>query len=69
MMGEWKAWVTMSIRPALRVEMEQFAAREQRSHGSTGVIPLDWGFEHLSCDKKWNDYTAFSIGPCFCNES
>jgi hypothetical protein len=29
-MGEWKAYGTMQIRPALRGELVEFAAREQR---------------------------------------
>ncbi len=46
-MGEWKACVTLRIRPALRIEMEQFAGREQRSLGNIGAVLLEWGFEQL----------------------
>ncbi len=46
-MGEWKASVTMRIRPALRAELVEFAAREQRSLGNIGAILLEWGLEQL----------------------
>jgi hypothetical protein len=46
-MGEWKASVTMRIRPALRVELVEFATREQRSLGNLGAILLEWGLEQL----------------------
>ena len=46
-MGEWKASVSLRIRPALRMEMEQFAASEQRSLGNVGALLLEWGFEQL----------------------
>jgi hypothetical protein len=46
-MGEWKANVTMRIRPALRAELVEIAAREQRSLGNIGAILLEWGLEQL----------------------
>jgi hypothetical protein len=46
-MGEWKACVTMRIRPALRDELVEFAAREQRSLGNVGAILLEWGLKQL----------------------
>ncbi len=46
-MGEWKASVSLRIRPALRIEMERFAASEQRSLGNVGALLLEWGFEQL----------------------
>ena len=46
-MGEWKACVTMRIRPALREELVEIAAREQRSLGNIGAILLEWGYEQL----------------------
>jgi hypothetical protein len=46
-MGEWKASVTMRIKPTLRVELVEFAAREQRSLGNIGAILLEWGLEQL----------------------
>jgi hypothetical protein len=46
-MGEWKVSITLRIRPALRVEMEQFAAGEQRSRGNMGALLLEWAFAQL----------------------
>jgi hypothetical protein len=47
MMGKWKACVPVCIGPALRVEMEEIAAGEQRCRGHNAVILLKWGFEQL----------------------
>jgi hypothetical protein len=44
-MGKWKACVTMQIRPPLRVELVEFAAREQRSLGNVAAILLEWGLK------------------------
>ena len=46
-MGEWKASVSLRIKPELRVEMEQFAAVEQRSLGNIGALLLVWAFDQL----------------------
>ncbi len=46
-MGEWKACLTLRIRPALRIELEQFAGREQRSLGNLAAVLLDWSFQQL----------------------
>lgn len=46
-MGEWKVPVTMRIRPSLRVELVEFAVREQRSIGNMGAILLEWAFKQL----------------------
>ncbi len=46
-MGEWKACFTLRIRPNLRLELEQFAAREQRSLGNIGAVLLEWSFQQL----------------------
>jgi len=35
-MGEWKESVTVRIRPALRVELVEFATKERRSLGNIG---------------------------------
>jgi hypothetical protein len=40
-MGEWKARVSLRIRPALRVKLAEFAAREQRSLGNIGAVLLE----------------------------
>ena len=46
-MGEWKANVTMRIRPALRDQLAEFAVQEQRSLGNIGAILLEWSLEQL----------------------
>ena len=46
-MGEWKAQVSFRIRQDLRLEIEEFAAREKRSLGNVGAVLLEWGFEQL----------------------
>src|SRR5258707_122124 len=46
-MGEWKACFTLRIRPNLRLELEQFAPREQRSLGNIGAVLLEWSFQQL----------------------
>ena len=47
MMGEWKASVTIRIRPSLRSELIAFAENEHRSLGNLGALLLEWSFEKL----------------------
>jgi hypothetical protein len=46
-MGIWKASVSLRIRPGLRTELEQFAAREDRTLGNIGSLLLEWATEQL----------------------
>jgi type II secretory pathway component PulM len=46
-MGEWKASVSLRIRPALRIELEQLAAREERTLGNIGSLLLEWAAKQL----------------------
>jgi len=46
-MGEWKASVTIRIRPSLRSDLITFAENEHRSLGNLGAILLEWAFEQL----------------------
>ncbi len=46
-MGEWKAPLSLRIRPALRREMETLAAREQRTVGNLGEVLIEWSVEKL----------------------
>jgi hypothetical protein len=46
-MGEWKAQLSLRIRQDLRVELEQFAARERRKLGNIGEVLLEWAFQQL----------------------
>ena len=62
-MGEWKACVTIRIRPALRVEMEEFAVREQRSLGNLGAVLLEWGFAQLKVAGSVDRLLKVSLKP------
>lgn len=46
-MGEGKAPLSLRVNQALRVELEEFAAREKRALGNLGVLLVEWGFEQL----------------------
>lgn len=46
-MGEWKAPLSLRIRRDLRVELEEFAARERRTLGNIGEMLLEWALEQL----------------------
>jgi hypothetical protein len=46
-MGEWKASVTIRIRPSLRSELIEFAENEHRSLGNLGAVLLEWAFEQV----------------------
>jgi hypothetical protein len=46
-MGEWKAQISLRVRQALRMELEQMAARERRKLGNLAELVLEWGFEQL----------------------
>jgi hypothetical protein len=46
-MGEWKAQISLRVRQALRMELEQIAARERRKLGNLGELVLEWGYERL----------------------
>jgi hypothetical protein len=43
-MGEWKAQVSVRIRQILRVEIEEFAAKERRTMGTVSELLLEWSF-------------------------
>ncbi len=46
-MGEWKAQLSLRVRQALRLEMEEFAVKEKRKLGNVGEVLLEWSFEQL----------------------
>ena len=60
-MGEWKTNVTMRIRPALRAELVEIAAREQRSLGNIGAILLEWGLEQLKASGSTERLLKYKI--------
>jgi hypothetical protein len=46
-MGEWKAQVSGRIRQTLRVEIEEFAAKERRTMSNVSEALLEWSIAHL----------------------
>ena len=46
-MGEWRIQVSVRVSPALRAELEKYAAKERRSLGNFGAVILEWAFEQL----------------------
>ena len=62
-MGEWKANVIMRIRPVLRAELVEIAAREQRSLGNIGTILLEWGLEQLKASGSTERLLKYKIRP------
>lgn len=46
-MGEWKAQVSVRIRQALRIEIEEFAAKERRTMSNISELLLEWSIAHL----------------------
>jgi hypothetical protein len=46
-MGEYKVQLGLRVRQALRVELEEFAAREKRKLGNVGEVIWGWGLEQL----------------------
>jgi hypothetical protein len=62
-MGEWKASVTLRIPPALRVELEAFASREQRTLGNVGALLLEWSFAQLKAAGSTARLLKYKIRP------
>lgn len=62
-MGECKAPLSLRIRPAVRIEMEQFAATEQRSLGNVGAVLLEWAFEQLKIVGSTERLLKYKIKP------
>jgi len=46
-MGERKAQLSLRVRQALRAELEEFAARENRKLANLAELLLEWAFEQL----------------------
>jgi hypothetical protein len=63
-MGEWKACLTLRIRPALRIELEQFAGREQRSLGNLAAVLLDWSFQLLKAAGSVDRLLKYKVRTC-----
>lgn len=62
-MGEWRANVTLRIRPALRSELLGFAAREKRSLGNLGALLLEWGLKQLKIAKSTERLLKCKVRP------
>jgi len=62
-MGEWKATVTMRIRPGLRDELVKYAVREQRSLGNIGAVLLEWAFEQLKAAGSTERLRRYRVRP------
>jgi hypothetical protein len=46
-MGEWKIQISVRVSPAMRAELEKYAAAEKRTLGNFGAVILEWAFEQL----------------------
>ena len=62
-MGEWKAYLGLRVRQALRTGMEEFAAREKRKLGNVGEVLLEWGFEQLQAAGSIDRLLKYRIRP------
>ncbi len=62
-MGEWKAQLSLRVRQALRLEMEEFAAREKRKLGNVSEVILEWGFEQLKAAGSIDRLLRYKVQP------
>jgi hypothetical protein len=62
-MGEYKVQLGLRVRQALRVELEEFAAREKRKLGNVGEVLLEWGFEQLKAAGSIDRLLKYKIRP------
>ena len=62
-MGEWKMQVSFRVRPALRVEIEEFAVREHRKLGNLGELLLEWSFAQLKAVGSTSRLLKVSLAP------
>jgi hypothetical protein len=62
-MGEYKVQLGLRVRQALRVELEEFAAREKRKLGNVGEVILEWGFEQLKQAGSIDRLLKYKIRP------
>jgi len=60
-MGEWRIQVSVRVSPALREELEKYAAKERRSLGNFGAVILEWGFEQLKTAGSTEKMLRFKI--------
>jgi len=62
-MGEWKVQLGLRVRQALRIELEEFAAREKRKLGNVGEVILEWGLEQLKAAGSIDRLLKYKIRP------
>ena len=62
-MGEWKAPLSLRVRQALRLELEEIAARERRTLGNIGELILEWGVEQLKAAGSTEKLLKYKIRP------
>jgi hypothetical protein len=62
-MGEWKAQISVRVPQALRIEMEQFAARERRTLGNLGELLIEWSFAQLKVAGSTERLLKVSLTP------
>ena len=60
--NEWKAQLSLRVRPALRAGMEEFAAREKRKLGNVGEVLLEWSFQQLQTAGSITRLLKYNIG-------
>ena len=46
-MREWKAQLSLRVRRALRTELQELAANENRRLANVSEVILEWAFEQL----------------------
>ena len=61
-MGEWRIQVSVRVRPALRAELEKYAAKERRSLGNLGAVILEWAFEQLKVAGSTERLLKYQLG-------
>lgn len=62
-MGEWRIQVSVRVSPALRAELEKYAAKERRSLGNFGAVILEWAFEQLKAAGSTERLLKYKIRP------
>jgi len=61
-MGEWRIQVSVRVSPALRAELEKYAAKERRSLGNFGAVILEWAFEQLKAAGSTERLLKYQLG-------
>jgi hypothetical protein len=62
-MGEWKVQISVRVSQALRIEMEEFAARERRTLSNLGQVLVGWSFAQLKIAGSTERLLKVSLTP------